>query len=394
MIILSIETSCDETAVSIIKLSREKKVTFEVLSNKVLSQIDIHEKYGGVFPTMAKREHEKAITLLITEALSEANLLTEKTKTFHLENGVRKKLEKLLEKEKQLIEPLKTLFEGINKPKVDLIAVTEGPGLEPSLWVGINTAKALRLVWDIPIYAINHMEGHVVSSIISKNKDSKFELEEIKLPAITLLISGGHTELVLVEKLGKYKIIGNTRDDAVGEAFDKVARMLGLRYPGGPEISKLAEIARSENIIIPDELELPRPMINSKDLDFSFSGLKTAVLTRIKNLENLTEKKKKILALSFEESVTEVLVSKTRSAIEKHNAKSLIVGGGVSANKYIRENLKRLSKEENFDIFLPEKNMSTDNALMIAIVSAIKVRNNIHPSKSLKATGDQRIDRI
>lgn len=394
MIILSIETSCDETAVSIIKLSREKKVTFEVLSNKVLSQIDIHEKYGGVFPAMAKREHEKAITLLITEALSEANLLTEKTKTFHLENGVRKKLEKLLEKEKQLIEPLKTLFEGINKPKVDLIAVTEGPGLEPSLWVGINTAKALRLVWGIPIYAINHMEGHVVSSIISKNKDSKFELEEIKLPAITLLISGGHTELVLVEKLGKYKIIGNTRDDAVGEAFDKVARMLGLRYPGGPEISKLAEIARSENIIIPDELELPRPMINSKDLDFSFSGLKTAVLTRIKNLENLTEKKKKILALSFEESVTEVLVSKTKSAIEKHNAKSLIVGGGVSANKYIRENLKRLSKEENFDIFLPEKNMSTDNALMIAIVSAIKVRNNIPPSKSLKATGDQRIDRI
>jgi N6-L-threonylcarbamoyladenine synthase len=238
------------------------------------------------------------------------------------------------------------------------------------------------------------MEGHILSSTISKNKDSKFEIDEINMPAITLLISGGHTELVLIEKLGKYKIIGNTRDDAVGEAFDKVARMMGLRYPGGPEISKLAEEARKENVIIPNELELPRPMINSKDLDFSFSGLKTAVLTRIKNLGGLTENKKKTLALSFEEAVTDVLISKTKSAIEKYNAKSLIIGGGVSANKYIRENLKRLAKEENFSIFLPEKNMSTDNALMIAIVSALKIKNGVTPSKNIKATGNQKIDSV
>lgn len=391
MIILSIETSCDETAVSIIKSGRGKKINFEVLSNKILSQVDLHAKYGGVFPALAKREHAKALTQLIAEALKEAGLLVERTNVHHIPNTVRKKLEILFDKEKEMFEAMKILFEGIQKPKIDAIAVTEGPGLEPALWVGINGAKALEMVWNIPLYPINHMEGHLVASILSYS-NGVYTIPEIKFPAIALLISGGHTELVRISALRKYTVIGKTRDDAVGEAFDKVARMLNLKYPGGPEISRLAELARKEGLVVREDLILPRPMINSKNLEFSFSGLKTAVLIRLKKIEKVDEITKKMIALEFENSVTDVLLSKVKQALYETNAKTLVIGGGVSANTHIRFALKNFSDKEKYDLYVPDKNLSTDNGLMIASTSLLHISNNVKPKTKLKANGSWSIE--
>jgi N6-L-threonylcarbamoyladenine synthase len=386
MLLLAIETSCDETAISIVKRVRGKNVRFEVLSHRVLSQIDLHRQYGGVFPALAKREHAKAITQLIAEALGEAEVLIERTNSYHIPNGDRKKLEALLEKEPEMMSAMKVLFEGIQKPAIDAIAVTEGPGLEPALWVGINAALALTTVWDIPIYPVNHMEGHIIAALLSQN-DRFFELSDFELPACALLISGGHTEIAHIPRLRSYKVIGKTKDDAVGEAFDKVARMLGLPYPGGPEISRLAEQARKESLIVREDLRLPRPMLHSKDLFFSFSGLKTSVLTKVKKEGELDDKVKKMLALEFENSVTDVLVAKVKQAVYETGAKSLIIGGGVSANTHIRFALKHLADSEGFSLFIPNRNLSTDNALMIASTGLLHIANDEKPRVKLSAKG-------
>ncbi|MBP6888928.1 MAG: tRNA (adenosine(37)-N6)-threonylcarbamoyltransferase complex transferase subunit TsaD [Candidatus Pacebacteria bacterium] len=386
MLLLAIETSCDETAISIVKRVRGKNVRFEVLSHRILSQIDLHKQYGGVFPALAKREHAKAITQLIAEALGEADVLVERTNTYHIPNSDRKKLETLLEKEPEMLTAMKVLFEGIQKPAIDAIAVTEGPGLEPALWVGINAALALNTVWDIPIYPVNHMEGHIIAALLSQN-DTFFELSDFELPACALLISGGHTEVAHIPRLRSYKVIGKTKDDAVGEAFDKVARMLGLPYPGGPEISRLAEQARKESIVVREDLRLPRPMLHSKDLFFSFSGLKTSVLTKVKKEGELDDKVKKMLALEFENSVTDVLVAKVRQAIYETGSKSLIIGGGVSANTHIRFALKQLADTEGFSLFIPNRNLSTDNALMIASTGLLHIANDEKPRTKLVAKG-------
>ncbi len=386
MILLAIETSCDETAISIVKRVRGKQVRFETLSHKVLSQIDLHAKYGGVFPALAKREHAKAITQLIAEALQESDLLIERTNTYHIPNKERKKLDTLLEREKEMLEAMKVLFEGIQKPAIDAIAVTEGPGLEPALWVGINAALALSTIWNIPIYPINHMEGHIVAGLLSLT-EGIYEIQEVDLPACALLISGGHTEIVHVPKLRSYKVIGATKDDAVGEAFDKVARMLSLPYPGGPEISRLADIARKEGVIVSEELRLPRPMLHSGDLHFSFSGLKTAVLVRVKKYTELDEKTKKMIALEFENAVTDVLITKVKQAMYETRAQSIIVGGGVSANSHIRFALKHLADTEQVSLFIPNRNLSTDNGLMIASTGLLHIANNESPKTKLKANG-------
>jgi len=247
-------------------------------------------------------------------------------------------------------------------PDIDAIAVTHGPGLAPALWVGVNFAQALALAWNKPLIPVNHMEGHIVSSLLIDNK-----IENIQLPLLALLISGGHTELVLMRDWLSYKLIGQTRDDAVGEAFDKVARMMDLPYPGGPEISKLAEIARSENL---DEVfTLPRPMLDSKDCDFSFAGLKTSVLYTLKDIENVTDEDKKNIAHSFENAVSEVLQKKTSRAIEEHGVKTLVLGGGVSANHHIRRVFEETvtAKHPDTTLFLPEPKLTTDNAIMIGI---------------------------
>ncbi|MCF7843461.1 tRNA (adenosine(37)-N6)-threonylcarbamoyltransferase complex transferase subunit TsaD [Candidatus Gracilibacteria bacterium] len=361
------------------------------MSHKILSQVDLHAAYGGVFPALAKREHAKALTQLIAESLEEADLLTERTNTYHLPSSSRKKLETLLEREGEMLSAMKILFEGVQKPLIDGIAVTEGPGLEPALWVGINAALAMHLVWDLPIYPINHMEGHIVAGALSCI-DNVYEVSTLNFPACALLISGGHTELVRISKLRSYKVIGRTRDDAIGEAYDKVARMLSLPYPGGPEISRLAERSRKEGLIVDDELRLPRPMLHSGDLSFSFSGLKTAVLTRIKKRGPLTEITKQMIALEFENAVTDVLVAKTKQAMYETRANTLIVGGGVSANTHIRFSLKELAESESFDLFVPDKSLSTDNGIMIAACGLLHIANDISPKVKLKANGSWSVE--
>lgn len=392
MILLSIETSCDETAISIVKRIRGKQVRFEMLSHKVLSQIDLHAQYGGVFPALAKREHTKAITQLIAEALEEADLLIERTNDYHIPSNERKKLETLLNREPEMLSAMKVLFEGIQKPAINAIAVTEGPGLEPALWVGINAALALNLLWDIPVYPINHMEGHIIAGLISVTENT-YEVSDIDLPAIALLISGGHTEIVHIPKLRSYKVIGKTKDDAVGEAFDKAARMLGLPYPGGPEISKLAEYARKEGLIVDEDLRLPRPMLHSGDLNMSFSGLKTAVLTRLKKRGPLIdERTKKMMALEFENAATDVLVAKVKQALYETRASTLIVGGGVSANTHIRFALKNLAENENVSLFIPNRNLSTDNGIMIASTGLLHIAENEKPKVKIVANGSWSVE--
>lgn len=391
MILLSIETSCDETAIAIVKRVRGKHIRFEVLSHKVLSQIDLHAQYGGVFPALAKREHAKALTQLIAEALEEAELLVERTNTYHIPSASRKKLDVLLEREEEMLSAMKVLIEGVQKPLIDGIAVTQGPGLEPALWVGINAALALHLVWDIPLYPINHMEGHIVAGALSI-ENNIYEISPLNFPACALLISGGHTELVRIPKLRSYKVIGQTRDDAVGEAYDKVARMLGLPYPGGPEISRLAERARKDGIIVNEELRLPRPMLHSGDLTFSFSGLKTAVLTRIKKIEDFDDITKHMLALEFENAVTDVLVAKVKHAMYETRAQTLIVGGGVSANTHIRFALKQLAESEGFDLFVPDKDLSTDNGIMIAATGLLHLGSDVEPKVKLRANGSWSVE--
>ena len=395
MKILSIETSCDETGISILEVKGSKNPIFKVLANSLNSQIKIHAQYGGVFPALAKREHLKNLPILLERTLKKAKL--------------NKK----------------------NKP-VDLIVVTSGPGLEPALWTGIVFAKELGKKWGCPVVPVNHMEGHLLS-VFAKNKNT-FSIPKIKFPALSLLVSGGHTELVLIKNWRKYKIIGETLDDAAGEAFDKVARMLLLPYPGGPEISKLAEEARKnsrryivsgslgrsdgdgqrkfspENFradrnIISSELRqdflsfsLPRPMKYTKNFDFSFSGLKTAVLYLIRDLkkehsyilENV--RIKQLIALEFENAVVETLVYKTQKAIEKYDIKTVIVAGGVSANKYLRNEIKKMTKKQK--LLFPVKKLETDNSIMIGIAgyfSYLEKKGKITKIPKIKANGNLRL---
>ena len=363
MKILSIETSCDETAISILEVKGGiKNPKFKILGNGLRSQIKIHEQYGGVFPMMAKREHQKNLTPILLKVLKESGFLNTKSEILNpnkLET-LNLKLKTILSRETDLLPLFLKHITKIKSPPIDLIAVTNGPGLEPALWVGISFAKALGELWGIPVTGVNHMEGHVLSIL------PKTSINKVKFPAIALLVSGGHTELVLMKKLLSYEILGKTRDDAVGEAFDKVARILGLPYPGGPEISKLAIKARKSKLEKLDPA-LPRPMIHSKDFEFSFSGLKTSVLYLVRDMGNLTETDKEKIAREFEDSAVDVLESKTKKAILKYKAKSLIVGGGVSANKELQKRIKGMTKSLGMNLYFPEKNLSTDNAIMIGI---------------------------
>jgi N6-L-threonylcarbamoyladenine synthase len=339
MIILGIETSCDETAVSIIEAKGDlNNLRFEVLGSSINSQIKIHEEFGGVVPNLAKREHQKHLPLVLKQALEEAKI-------------------------------------GDDLKSIDLIVVTVGPGLEPALWVGIEFAKELGKKWDKPVIGANHMIGHMISVL--------FTNEKIEFPALALLVSGGHTELVLLNNWQDRQKLGETQDDAVGEAFDKVARMLGLPYPGGPEISKLAQEAREKNIKL--EKEFPRPMIHSKDFNFSFSGLKTSVLYY---LRDKTEINKLAVAREFEDAVIETLLSKTKRAIEEYLPKTLIIGGGVIANIALRENFLKLSENYPIKVLIPEKSLTTDNATMIAAAGYIEYLRNQNQTEELKAKGN------
>ncbi|MSR87994.1 MAG: tRNA (adenosine(37)-N6)-threonylcarbamoyltransferase complex transferase subunit TsaD [Candidatus Zambryskibacteria bacterium] len=353
MKILSIETSCDETAVSILEIDGDlAKPKIKVLGNTLLSQAVLHEQYGGVYPNLAKREHQKNLPILLEQTLKQA----------HLEVGL---------------------------PSVDFIAVTAGPGLEPALWVGITFAEELGRKWNKPVVPVNHMEGHVFSVLYNADKP-------LELPALALLISGGHTELVHIRDFGDYEIIGRTLDDAVGEAFDKVARMLGLSYPGGPIISKLAQEARTEKL--ESDLKFPRPMINSGNLNFSFSGLKTAVLYKLRDEKREDDEFKRMVAREFEDAVTDVLVEKTRRALSSLDTpiKTLIIAGGVSANTFISLAFAKLASEfPTLTLRLPTRELTTDNAIMIGIAAYVRVKSEpkiLNDNSALIAKGNLSIN--
>jgi len=379
MKILGIETSCDETAISIVGAKGSlEDFSFKVLGSVVNSQIDIHKEYGGVVPNIAKREHQKNLPLVLAEALKIAE---------------------------------------IDLSKIDLISVTVGPGLEPALWTGITFAKEISEKWNIPVVGANHMEGHIASVFLTNSKEetsrtifslghkdkalqndsaSFLNIKENKegknkFPILALLISGGHTELIFLKNWLEKEKIGETKDDAVGEAFDKVARMLGLPYPGGPEISKLAEEARIKNIKL--EKEFPRPMIHSGDFNFSFSGLKTAVLYYLRDKKEIN---KIAVAREFEDAVIETLISKTKKAISEYQPKTLIIGGGVIANKALRENFLKLKEiYPKIEILIPEKSLTTDNATMIAAAGYLQYLKNENESLEtgdLKAQGNLSIN--
>lgn len=438
-LIIAIETSCDETAISILE-------DLHVISHGVHSQADLHAQYGGVFPTLAKREHARNLTPLLaqtietflkqTDIFSDTNCIENDSNRGESQLGesdLRKSklgdesvyiptetieyIESLLAREEGLSASLIDYISKLNaghfayiKEKLRGIAVTYGPGLEPALWVGLSFAKALSAILDVPLFPINHMEGHIASVITDtiNIKDPEYatsnRLDAIDFPAIALLISGGHTELVEIGSWHEYDVIGHTVDDAVGEAYDKAARVLGLPYPGGPEISKLASIYRESEKRAVDEMPvftLPRPMLHSQDFNFSFSGLKTAVLYAVRDFKAVHENRelcdleKQALAAEFEEAVREVLIKKTSKAIDAIGAKTLIIGGGVISNTYLRKKFTELSEKLNINLFIPEKNLTTDNATMIGLVAVLKIlagENGIMPHSpifnDLKAQGN------
>ncbi|TSC92408.1 MAG: tRNA N6-adenosine threonylcarbamoyltransferase [Candidatus Berkelbacteria bacterium Licking1014_85] len=364
MKILAIETSCDDTCVALLKIENCK---LEISSNIVSSQVKLHAKYGGVYPSLAKREHQKNLPVVFQQAIKEA-----KTKKF------------------------------------DAIAVTVGPGLEPCLWIGVNFAKDLAKKMKLPILPINHIEAHIMANWIEpirqiQNSKTELPFMEAKVkkrmkssspfqiqnlfPAVCLVVSGGHTQLILMKNIGNYKLIGETRDDAAGECFDKIARILGLGYPGGPIVAAKAAQFQIKKYIGDTYVKLPRPMMYTKDYDFSFSGLKTAVLYDFRSrplkirksilrqgsgltLSEVEASKKYIQEMCFEaqQAIIDVLIKKTIKAAKDYRVKSIILGGGVVANKELRKQFQNKIQKEipNTKYLIPDTKYCTDNAAMVA----------------------------
>lgn len=370
MNILAIETSCDETAMTVVSVDEKinTQPNFKILGHLVRSQAEKHAAYGGVFPNLAKREHETNILPVLIQVLTESGLYANKEHTNEMTEIL------YLERYPELATRLGTMLENTEKPNIDYICVTAGPGLAPALWVGLSFARALAAAWDIPLIPINHMEGHVVSVFA---QGPEFQVPSPEFPALALLVSGGHTELVVMTDWMQYKKIGATVDDAVGEAFDKTARLLGLSYPGGPQISKLAGQSTGQH-----DISLPRPMMHSSDYNFSFSGLKTAVRRLVESNEPLSESWKANLAAEFEAAVTEVLISKTSTAIDEFGIKTLILAGGVAANKNIRRAITDLSRDKKIDINIPTQDLTGDNSLMIAVAGYFRISHYLKENLS------------
>ncbi len=300
-------------------MATKDKPKFKILANTVSSQVKLHSKYGGVVPSLASREHFKNILPVFEATLKKT--------------GIKK--------------------EEISK-KIQLLAVTAGPGLIPSLLMGVSFAKTLGLITKLPLIGVNHLEGHIYSNWLEHGT-------EIIFPVLNLIVSGGHTQLVLMKNTLKYKLLGETRDDAAGEAFDKIARLLRLGYPGGPAIDKVSLNGNSE------EFKLPRPMINSKDYDFSFAGLKTAVLYLTKKMgDDEIKQQTNNLAAGAQQAIVDVLVEKTIKAAKEFKAKTILISGGVAANRKLRQ---QLVEKSNLPVFFPPFELSTDNAAMIAMAA-------------------------
>lgn len=331
MYVLGVETSCDETSVSVTLDGKN------VLSNVVLSQIDIHKAYGGVVPEIASREHIKGITYVFDQAIKDA---------------------------------------GIQYEDIDLIAVTEGPGLIGSLLIGVNAAKVVSLNYNIPIIGVHHISGHIYASHIENN---------MEFPLIALVVSGGHTELILMKEHFSFEKLGETQDDAVGEAYDKVARVLGLPYPGGPVVDKLSRSGI-------EEYTFPRPMIDSNDFNFSFSGLKSHVINLNHNMQQRNEPiNVENFCRSFQEAVTDVLVAKTIKAKEQYQVKQILVAGGVAANSGLREKMK--NSITDIPVYFPKMAYCTDNAAMISIAGYYKYLKE-NKADDLMLNGSSRLNLV
>jgi N6-L-threonylcarbamoyladenine synthase len=315
MLVLGIESSCDETGLALYDTERG------LLAHALHSQIAMHREYGGVVPELASRDHIRRALPLLEEVLERS---------------------------------------GAARGDIDAIAYTQGPGLAGALLVGASIANALAMAWDKPTIGIHHLEGHLLSPLLV-DKPPPF-------PFVALLVSGGHTQLMRVTDVGVYETLGETLDDAAGEAFDKTAKLLGLGYPGGPEVSRLAEFGT------PGAVVLPRPMLHSGDLDFSFSGLKTAVLTHVKKLgSNVCEQAKADLARGFVDAAVDVLAAKSLAALKKTKLKRLVVAGGVGANRQLREALSAAAKMRGFHVHYPDLSLCTDNGAMIALAGALRL---------------------
>ena len=387
MKILGIETSCDETAIAVLEVSGAmQNPKFRALSNIVASQIAVHRKFGGIVPNLAKREHQKNLVPILITALKTANLIYPITVSIGrpIDTVMNLRLEKIFSHEPELLKHFLKKAPKIVPPKIDAIAVTIGPGLAPALWTGVNLAKALALIWEKPIIPVNHLEGHIYINAIRGQK--------ITFPALALIVSGGHTELVLMKRHGNYKVVGETRDDAAGECFDKVARLLGLGYPGGPAVAALAD--RIKNYESGIQVRFPRPMMGSTDFDFSFSGLKTAVLYFLRDHKNLSMRTKSAIAKEFQEAVVEVLVAKTIRAAKEYKVKTLILGGGVAANKKLRRDLSAAATSNlpKTKLMLPEISETTDNALMIAAAAFFAGKKKSAGRAHLRADPGARLD--
>lgn len=333
MKLLSIETSCDETAAAI--LSYENGA-LTVLSSVVSSQIALHAQYGGVVPNLAAREHVRNIIPVIEEALSNAQLTSN---------------------------------------DIDVIGVTQGPGLIPALLIGVSAAKTLALAWEKPLLGINHLEGHIYANCLSGTK-GEFKEVQLPFPLLALIVSGGHTQLILMRDHFDYQLLGETEDDAAGEAFDKVAKMLNLPYPGGPEVAGRADGFRaSEAVRTSQPHPFPRPKLTSKDYDFSFSGLKTAVLYFLKEQEEKMKDESFVAEVchEFQEAVVDVLVGKAERAIQEFQPKTVIIAGGVSANRRLRERMtETVARYDGTTFMMPPFEYSLDNAAMIGAAGILR----------------------
>ncbi len=310
MLLLAIESSCDETAVAVVRNGRE------ILANLIISQIDIHARFGGVVPELASRQHLQAICPLVDAALAEA---------------------------------------GVTLDQIEAVAVTRGPGLVGALLVGVSYAKALAFARQIPFIGVHHIEGHILAIQLE---------QEVAYPYLALAVSGGHSHLFRVDGIGEYRLLGRTIDDAAGEAFDKVAKMLGLPYPGGPVIDRLAIQGDASGV------RFPRPMLKKANLDFSFSGMKTSVLTYIESLgDQLDENKIADIAASFQEAVVDVLLQKTLRAARAEGLSRIVVAGGVACNSGLRQEFLNTCCKESLDVYFPSPVLCGDNAAMLAVAA-------------------------
>ena len=319
-LILGIESSCDETGVALVRIPDDGSVP-SLLAHALHSQIDMHRAYGGVVPELASRDHIRRVLPLTKQVMEDA---------------------------------------GKSLQDIDVVAFTRGPGLAGALLVGAGVACALGAALDKPVLGVHHLEGHLLSPFLSEDPP--------EFPFVALLVSGGHTQLMRVDGVGRYEILGETIDDAAGEAFDKSAKVMGLPYPGGPVLSKLAENGD------PEAFKLPRPLLHSGDLDFSFAGLKTAVLTQAKKLGDDLEARKADLAASAQAAIVEVLVKKTMNALKQTGMNRVVVAGGVGANKQLREQLNHECAKRKIRVHYPELHLCTDNGAMIAMAAAMRIQ--------------------